>query len=372
MRLKTFAILTILLFTTSVASAELIPLNEKRSINGNKAEVDSTGLRIKKWGDEASIKLFSPFPNQRLTLEADGKYTQENNNIKVMMYQLPASPGMEDGGVEYAVRFKKKPGSNTYSIPIDTTGLRWLYQAELTEQEKMGWVFNEQTGQEEFVQVRFRADNVIGSYAIYHQNKKDNQYGIGKAFHLYRPKLIDANGEEAWCSFNANAQETSQLVVTCPQDFLNTKVYPITLDPTIGDTNGGASCATGVGSRYSKFTTTEDSYLYQVLAKTCENAGTARSSLNGVYVDTASAPAALGSCAVLSNVGGSSCTTCNNSSYAGNLIKADEEFVASSAMVFMPSKSLYTIWFISFRKAIASRFPLPPNSLGSHSPSFLE
>lgn len=70
------------------------------------------------------------------------------------------------------------------------------------------------------------------------------EYKTGKAFHIYRPKAIDANGVEQWCSLDI---KDGILTVIIPQNFLNKALYPVIVDPTFGYTSAGAS-SVGVNS----------------------------------------------------------------------------------------------------------------------------
>ncbi len=131
-------------------------------------------------------------------------------------------------GYEINVVLKEKPISNVFEFGIDTDNLDFFYQPELTKQEiKEG---------------AFRPENVIGSYAVYYRNHKDHiegqtNYATGKAFHIYRPQIIDAKGKTTWGELS---YEDDILSVTVPQKFLDTAAYPVTVDPTFGYTTLGA------------------------------------------------------------------------------------------------------------------------------------
>ncbi|GAG00289.1 unnamed protein product, partial [marine sediment metagenome] len=93
--------------------------------------------------------------------------------------------------------------------------------------------------------VFYQPIDVIGSYAVYHSSKRDNKYKTGKAFHIYRPKIIDANDEWVWGVMNIS---NSVLSITIDQDWLNNAVYPVTVDPTFGYTSEGTGEAGGPGN----------------------------------------------------------------------------------------------------------------------------
>jgi len=91
-------------------------------------------------------------------------------------------------------------------------------------------------------------ENVQGSYAIYH-NKSGNicdmngdsivNYETGKWGHVYRPELIAANGERAWCHLWYDP-ERLVMGVTLPMEWMREAVYPVILDPTFGYTSAGS------------------------------------------------------------------------------------------------------------------------------------
>ena len=96
-------------------------------------------------------------------------------------------------------------------------------------------------------------DNVVGSYAVYHASKRDNytdrHYRTGKAFHVYRPELIDANGQRVWADMHIDAG-SNLLTITMPAEWLATAAYPVVVDPTFGYTGIGALPFTQANDRY--------------------------------------------------------------------------------------------------------------------------
>ncbi|GAJ08531.1 unnamed protein product, partial [marine sediment metagenome] len=76
----------------------------------------------------------------------------------------------ELGGFEFEIVLKEKPATNQIVLDIQARGLRFSYQPPLTQQE--------------IDRGADRPDNVVGSYAVYHATKKNNQYMTGKAFHM--------------------------------------------------------------------------------------------------------------------------------------------------------------------------------------------
>lgn len=140
--------------------------------------------------------------------------------------------GYEDGGFEFEVELAEKPADNVLRFSIRTKEFNFYYQPELTEEEK--------------AEGANRPEDVVGSYAVYHKSKAHNRVGgkhyrTGKAFHIYRPYAEDATGERVWCELNID-ETRGELTVTVPQDFLDSVVYPVLVDPTFGyESVGGSS-----------------------------------------------------------------------------------------------------------------------------------
>jgi hypothetical protein len=128
---------------------------------------------------------------------------------------------------------------------------------------------------EEIAEGTDRPENVVGSYAVYHKTKRDHvigqtNYATGKAFHIYRPKVWDADGNEIWAELS---YADGTLSVTVPQSFLDSAVYPVRVDPTFGYTSLGATgnnIGTNVNDqstrRGTKFTLSEEGTLDSISA----------------------------------------------------------------------------------------------------------
>ena len=133
-----------------------------------------------------------------------------------------------DDGFEFAIHLKTKPVSNIVPLTIETKGLDFYYQGELSKEDALK---------------SYRPSYVIGSIVAYHKTKQGNQYQSGKAFHIYRPWAVDATGEKVWCEFSPDWNGVGGLDITVPQNFLDNATYPVTIDPTFGYTTVGASAA---------------------------------------------------------------------------------------------------------------------------------
>lgn len=186
-------------------------------------------FKIMRWDNEVNFSM-------RAEEKIGATFTNTNGVIKYItpeyeVHQYEKLTAGEDGGFEFEWVFGSKPLSNVLSATIQTKGLDFFYQPELTEKEKLH---------------KHRPDNVTGSYAVYHSSKgglnniDGKEYRTGKAFHIYRPEAVDTNGVRVWCDLNID-ERNGLLSVTVPQTFLDNAVYPVTVDPTFGYTSIGAT-----------------------------------------------------------------------------------------------------------------------------------
>lgn len=96
--------------------------------------------------------------------------------------------------------------------------------------------------------VNSRPENVVDSYAVYNQDGKTGNfskiggknYQTGKAFHIYRPQIIDVKGNKTWGRLRVDKLK-GQLSVEVDKDWLASATYPVTVDPTFGYASIGAS-----------------------------------------------------------------------------------------------------------------------------------
>ncbi|MCP3684581.1 MAG: hypothetical protein GY861_18090 [bacterium] len=140
-----------------------------------------------------------------------------------------------DDAFKFIWYLKEKPTSNIVEFTMQTKGVDFFYQPELT--------------QEEIDEGCHRPDEVVGSYAVYCSEQKTNwkggkEYKCGKVGHIYRPHLYDADGKEEWGILNID-EKKGTYTVEIPQDFLNNAVYPIKSNDTFGySTNPGNTSTT--------------------------------------------------------------------------------------------------------------------------------
>jgi len=171
--------------------------------------------------------------------EFDIEY-QGNHNIDIHTENILP---VKDGVFEIDILLDAPPISNEFTYKIISKNLDFHYQPAPTQEEIDLYDY-------------YLPENAIGSYAVYHSSKMNNyihadgtetNYGTGKAFHIFRPKAIDANGDWVWCELLI--EKDKRLVVTVPQDFLDNAVYPVVVDPEIGYSTAGGGAATYTDGR---------------------------------------------------------------------------------------------------------------------------
>ena len=200
--------------------------NAIQSEVGNKnSDSFEPSLTLRKWDDEVNFKVKYKHGEK----EKDQKVDIENKKIKwigektevhyydIKKGELLHDKVLESDVFEVEVILLEKPATNLVEFDIETKGLAFYYQPELTQEEKD--------------EGASRPENVIGSYAVYHESKQGDyskmglkNYRAGKAFHIYRPKIIDSAGTEVWGELNIT---DNLLTVEIPQEFLDNAVYPI-------------------------------------------------------------------------------------------------------------------------------------------------
>jgi len=148
-----------------------------------------------------------------------------------------------EGGVEYAIKLKQHPGGSLIQLPFSSQNLSFEHQGEL-HPDHPTWSSDETFP--DGVANTFRPPNVVNSYAIYHADEIDGYAPVsaerqtGKAFHLYRPLVWDAEGSSVYADLNVNAVN-SFIEISIPISFLDSATYPVIVDPTFGHDSVGAS-----------------------------------------------------------------------------------------------------------------------------------
>lgn len=266
------------------------------------------GITISKWNGEAALKFKYPSINDTAIKSTDQKIEWASSTQKINSYPIAPTAkidGMEDGGLEIEIILTSHPATNIFTFTLEGyENLDFLYQAPFNEEDHKGdprCVASTETQcfDANGNQTHTRPLNVVGSYAIYNKTKRDFRtnginYQTGKAYHIYRPQATDANGIKAWCDLKYIAGNIS---ITVPQKFLDTALYPVTIDPTIGSGGAGAS-ADGINNYIGAIRSTAPANgdgttagTYNIIATT--SAGTL-TFMGAVYTDGGSDPSGKG------------------------------------------------------------------------------
>lgn len=205
---------------------------------GERVEIakDKPEMTIKGWNDEYAIKITPQFHTTgKIKKASRTPFTKKMKYESGDMEAFIEPRNEQEFDIDFTL--KKAPKSNVFTYAVEgAEQFDFFYQPPLTEQE--------------IAEGAERPENVIGSYAVYHKEQRNHKlgstnYATGKVLHVYRPKAIDANGAEVWAELLYNE---GILSVTVPQNFLDTAVYPVVVDPTFGYTTAGGTTVTSYGT----------------------------------------------------------------------------------------------------------------------------
>ena len=175
-------------------------------VGDSKQTADYPQYKSIHWDNECNFSL-------RLK-EADyskGKLTEKGEMLEWKNGKTLARFYEQGDDFIFEIVFSEKPSSNIVEFTIESKGFVFYKQGLTEKMIKAGFTMT---------------DEVMGSYAVYHDSKKHNKYLTGKAFHLHKPILTDANNNKVRCEFNI---DSNIMAVTMPQDFINNATYPIIL-----------------------------------------------------------------------------------------------------------------------------------------------
>lgn len=197
-------------------------------IGDSKQSTFQPQLKVMRWDNEVNFSLRfvdDAIPGVQSQTLTNGVIEYKKGQYKARFYEKPNEQ------YEFEVEIPKKPPTNKVVFSINSKDLDFFFQPPLTQAEIDEGIV--------------RPDNVVGSYAVYHKNRPINYeggklYRAGKAFHIYRPHVVDAHGNSIWADLNID-EITQTLTVTIDQTWLNNAVYPIIVDPTLGLTTVGAT-----------------------------------------------------------------------------------------------------------------------------------
>ena len=225
---------------------DLMKVGDKTSFKPN--------LSLSRFGGDSRLDIIPQVLGDfSLTLSGD-VITLSSSAFGFGFKPTPVEAGFSQfGGLDFEIVLKKRPPVNYISFGYIPTKLTPYHQPALTAQEiAMG---------------ARRPDHVVNSIVWNHPTKgglvtpDDVAKGIttGKAFHLYRMKLVDFLGNWTWA--NWTLESAGEIRLWADSAFLATAVYPITIKP-LGDTFGYTSIGgTGASITENYILSHGDSYL---------------------------------------------------------------------------------------------------------------
>lgn len=299
-------------------------VNQGENVTISKTAPEAT---LNFWENEGSLRIAPQVPATSGTFsKASRPLLSKRMEFKSGNTTAYVEPGTTADTFNIDFSLAAKPTTNVFKYDIQgSENFDFFYQPPLTAAE----VAHGDT----------RPDNVVGSYAVYSKDKKDFKngginYSTGKVAHIYRPQAIDAKGNTVWADLNYS---NGVLSVTVPQSFLDTAVYPVTVDPTFGQVTQGASSINLAGANASsleagKFTLSGSSAIITALHFwLAATAATSKQEFSGMYAsDGSTGPA--GSPGTL--LTGALTHTVNNTSFADDSVAASTAIIPAASYWF--------------------------------------
>lgn len=170
----------------------------------------------------------------RLTKDVRGSYVTRDQEKIVQTFRDGTVARFYPLGndFEFDVWQPFRPPNNVVPFTCQSKGLVFYPQRTLKNLSDDGSSWEMNSGMRSR-----RPVNVNESIAIYYADGyRHNAYKAGKAFHLYRPLAVDARGRSHWCAWilDERSMPTGIRIPLAAE-------YPVLLDPTLGNTTGGAS-----------------------------------------------------------------------------------------------------------------------------------
>jgi len=192
---------------------------------GGKTEKFVPNINMQKWDDECWLNINHP------DIVGAEKETVKDDKVELSVGNNTHRFYEKNGHLEYEIELKTKPLTNKIELDLNfPKGLKFTFQPALSQEHiDLGCS---------------RPDNVVGSYTAYWK-EKNNQYKTGKFCHIYRPKVIDADAKEEWCDIDIVGKI---LTITIPQKWMDSALFPVTIDPDLGYNTEGASDSTFGGA----------------------------------------------------------------------------------------------------------------------------
>lgn len=236
-------------------------------------------ITLYRWDDECWIKLGEPLINGAPLNQKDSTSTMDGDIINWASKDIQFEFYSTGDAFEYEMTIANSKAGTTsllssITFPIQSQGLSFYYQPPLTEEYSSGWsdrfqvnitvnettVANNKTGDV----LIYRPENVVGSYAVYHESKNGDytalggkNYMAGKAFHIYRPMLVDNTGAIAYANLSIIVDGKGTGYITYDYTgiggWLNKAKYPV--NHVIGETFGYITKGVSTANWYNDYIT---------------------------------------------------------------------------------------------------------------------
>jgi len=193
-----------------------------------RATVTSDGsLTLDRWDDASMTLQPSSSSEDALEVSEDSVLKPSVGSVSFKYYWK------SEDTFEYEIILDDVPVTNVFSMPFTSRNLDFFYQPALNEGDECPDLQSNATD-------CWDENGIVrhGSYAVYHSSKDGNEYGTGKAFHIFRPFVTDANGDMEWAVMTISDDTLS---ITVSPEWLVNAAYPVIIDPTFGYTTVGGS-----------------------------------------------------------------------------------------------------------------------------------
>ena len=187
--------------------------------------------KLERWSNEVnvSLRLIDEDFGAGALAERGGKVEWRRGGRTARLYDLGAER------FEFDVVLEERPASPVLLFTLQHKGVEFHRQDALTAAE--------------IAEDCERAEDVVGSYAIYAAGRRGHRkggqnYRSGKVGHIFRPFAEDTRGRRWWCDLTLDAA-AGLVSIAVPPEALDAVDWAggetLTVDPTIGYSTAGAS-----------------------------------------------------------------------------------------------------------------------------------
>ncbi len=293
-------------------------------------------LKLSAWRDECTFTINLPNGNNAVNNVTTGAINNATRiDIAMDNYLSYSIYKRSDGNLEWEIVLDRQPDSNVLVFDFTSHGLLFYFQ----DTSQVDSVTRSQS---------IFPDSTIFSWAVFHASHRDNyqiinnsdityiNYETGKVFHIFRPKAIDSEKKSAWCDLDIDTLR-NRLTITVPEEFLKAATYPVSIDPTIGETNGGVWFTNATNLLYALYYThvapVEDGQLSKMYLYSYRSNAASACSTRGYVYDY---DATLSNCDLIAS---SNIIAVTNGTSSGNAQwnEMDISGAVSSSVEYMPA-----------------------------------